>query len=95
MVSSHVTITAQKKEPWLVITFQDSGIGMPPEVQAHIFDKFYQGDTSHHMEGNGLGLPLVKRILELHKGNVAVQSQVGGGSVFIVTIPNPPFLFTS
>lgn len=70
-----------------VVSVKDHGIGMADNTQRFIFDKFYQGDTSHHMEGNGLGLPLVKRILELHKGTVAVKSQAGRGSTFIVRLP--------
>lgn len=70
-----------------VFAVKDQGSGMDDSIRKYIFDKFYQGDTSHHMEGNGLGLPLVKKILKLHKGEISVQSQKGKGSVFIVRIP--------
>ena len=66
---------------------KDQGAGMDAKTQTYIFDKFYQGDASHHMEGNGLGLPLVKKILELHQGTVSVKSGKGNGSIFIVKIP--------
>lgn len=69
-----------------VFTVKDQGAGMDETIQKYIFDKFYQGDTSHNMEGNGLGLPLVKRILELHKGEVSVKSRAGEGSVFVVRV---------
>lgn len=62
----------------------DNGVGMTPEQQKHIFDKFYQADTSHKSEGNGLGLALVMRILKACGGRVSVQSELGKGSRFSV-----------
>ena len=65
----------------------DSGIGMTEEVQKHIFDKIYQGDTSRKTEGSGLGLALVHKIAELCGGTVSVKSTPGEGSQFTVTLP--------
>lgn len=65
----------------------DHGCGMTPEVQARIFEKFYQGDSSRKAMGNGLGLPLVKRIVELSDGVIEVDSAPGQGSTFRVILP--------
>ena len=72
-----------------VAEISDTGIGMDEEVKRRIFDKFYQGDQSRSTEGNGLGLPLVKKILELENGAICVESEPGKGSSFIVTMPIP------
>ncbi|MDF2938126.1 MAG: hypothetical protein K0Q90_3499 [Paenibacillaceae bacterium] len=69
------------------VRIADTGIGMDSGVLEHIFEKFYQGDKSRAGEGNGLGLALVKRIVDLCGGSIAAESEPGVGSVFTVTLP--------
>ena len=66
---------------------EDNGCGIPPEAQAHVFDRFYQADNSHRGEGSGLGLALVKRIVAFCGGSIGLDSRVGCGSRFTVTLP--------
>ena len=72
---------------FVTVEIRDTGIGMTPEVQKHIFEKFYQGDPSRHVEGNGLGLALVKRIVDLSEGSIQVESAPGEGSCFLISLP--------
>ena len=66
---------------------EDHGEGMTDEVMKHIFEKFYQGDSSRKEEGNGLGLALVKRILNICGGKISVRSAPGLGSTFSIELP--------
>ena len=82
-----VKIELMSFEDSVVFKVKDTGIGMTQNVKTHIFDKFYQGDTSHTTEGNGLGLTMVKKIVELHNGNIDVKSHPNKGTIIAVTLP--------
>lgn len=68
------------------VTISDTGIGMSPKEKEHLFEKFYQGDTSRKSEGNGLGLALVKSIADLIKADITCESEQGKGTSFTVTL---------
>ena len=81
-----VKVTLVNTEHHALVKVQDTGCGMSPEVGAHIFEKFYQGDSSHATQGNGLGLALVKRVIDIMNGEIKVESISGKGTTFTVKI---------
>lgn len=70
-----------------VVCIRDTVCGMAPEAAQHMFDQFYQGDTSHASEGNGLGLAMVARVMELCKGEISVDTKEGEGTAITVRLP--------
>ena len=79
-----LTLTADKTHA--IVKIADTGCGMSADVGAHIFEKFYQGDASRATQGNGLGLALVKRVVDIMQGEIAVESAAGVGTTFTVRI---------
>ena len=86
--NGEIKVSLKKDGEWTTVVIQDNGCGMDQKTMEHIFEKFYQGDTSHAAKGNGLGLALVKRILDIHGADITVESNVGQGSTFTVTLKN-------
>lgn len=83
----YVGIKMKQRDGEITVTVEDSGPGVDEEAKKHIFDRFYQADSSHKEEGNGLGLALVKRIVDANKGRVTVENRIGGGCRFTVILP--------
>jgi heavy metal sensor kinase len=85
----HVVLRVSREAGRARIDVRDTGIGMPPEVMPHVFERFFQADPARSSgnDGAGVGLSLVKWIVDRHDGTIAVQSQVGEGSTFTVRLP--------
>ena len=82
-----ISVELKNEENYVSVKVKDTGCGIKPETGQHIFEKFYQGDTSHATQGNGLGLALVKRVVDIMNGEISVESVYGKGSAFTVKIP--------
>ena len=81
-----VSVSLTTTDHHAIVKVKDTGCGMTPEVGTHIFEKFYQGDTSRATQGNGLGLALVRRVIDIMQGEIGVESAVGKGTTFTVKI---------
>lgn len=86
-IGGEIRISCYQAEEYAVVEIEDRGTGIDKNTMEHIFEKFYQGDTARSVEGNGLGLSLVKRIVELCQGEITVRSEKGKGTVFTVRLP--------
>lgn len=82
-----IHILLRRENGSLITSITDNGIGMSEDVMRRVFEKFYQGDFSRSSQGNGLGLALAKRIIDLHGRDIAVSSKEGKGTTFTVTLP--------
>ncbi len=82
-----VTIRLYSRGEWVIFTIQDNGPGISEDQTLRVFDKFYQADSSHKAEGNGLGLALVKQIVSVSGGTIRVHNAEEGGCVFTVSLP--------
>ncbi len=81
-----VTVALKADDNFARVSVADTGCGISADTGAHIFEKFYQGDASHSSQGNGLGLALVKRVVDILHADISVQSEIGKGSVFTVQL---------
>lgn len=85
--NGHIAIECHENDGVIQFTIRDDGSGMDENTLKHIFDKFFQGDKAHAVQGNGIGLSIVKRIIELCKGTIMVESKIGQGTTFVVKLP--------
>jgi len=88
--NGEIFVSLKQNENCITVMVKDNGCGMTEEVGKHIFEKFYQGDTSHSTVGNGLGLALVKRVVDITHGQIHVESTFGKGSTFTVEFRRQP-----
>ena len=84
-----VCVEVHRQDSTVKCRITDTGIGIPEEAQAHIFERFYKADASRERssEGSGLGLAIVQKIVELHQGTIGVASQAGVGTTLIISLP--------
>lgn len=82
-----ITVLVREENGYAIVKIMDTGEGISKDIQKSLFDPYFQGDSSHSRQGLGLGLSIVKRIVELCKGTISVRSTLGEGSEFTVILP--------
>lgn len=85
--AGEISITTQQHEKEILITIQDTGVGIAPEHIPHIFERFYRVSQSRSSRGAGLGLAIALEIAHAHNGNIEVESEAGKGTTFTVQLP--------
>lgn len=85
---AEVVFSATDKGEVTELSVKDNGPGIPEDKREHLFDRFYQTSTEHYELGSGLGLAICKTLVDLHSGTIAVKSEVGNGTEFVVSLPN-------
>ncbi|RNF38815.1 sensor histidine kinase [Planococcus salinus] len=90
----NIEIALQSHDDKITVSFKDSGAGIPEHAIPQLFDRFYRGDAARKKDGTGLGLSIVEQIITLHHGHIEVNSNVGEGSEFILTLPHPDMIQT-
>jgi signal transduction histidine kinase len=88
-VGGRVNVTASNTQQKVLVKIEDDGVGIPAEAIPHVFEEFYRADNvkAEAVEGTGLGLSIVSRILEVHGGEIWVESKEGQGATFSFTLP--------
>jgi signal transduction histidine kinase len=81
-----IEVTLEGQDGLAALQVKDNGVGIAPDAREHIFDRFYRGDPAREGSGTGLGLALVRSIVQLHHGQIRVSSEPGSGSCFRVTL---------
>jgi signal transduction histidine kinase len=82
-----VQVELEPSGPWLRVTVRDTGVGIPPDQLTRVFERYYQGDQGNAGEGSGLGLSIVKKLVEMQGGTVGVESTVGVGTAVWFRLP--------
>ena len=84
-----MTIEVEEQSGFVIITVADTGVGIPPEEQAHVFERFYRVDRARARDtgGTGLGLAIVQQVVRLHGGEIMLKSSEKSGSTFVITLP--------
>jgi signal transduction histidine kinase len=85
-----VDVEARRQDSEAAVIVRDTGEGIAPEELPRIWDRLYRGDASRSQRGLGLGLSLVKAVVEAHRGRIEVSSEPGKGSTFMVVLPSRP-----
>ena len=85
----HITVATSVEEGWFRLSVSDQGIGISKDDQRHVFEKFYRVSTGdvHNVKGFGIGLNYVAQVVKLHQGHIALESELGKGSTFTVSLP--------